>query len=299
MKKRLSPVFASHYLLRTFILVFCLLLVLVISSCKPRPSAAQSWGGKMTLDKAISKIAKTLVEQGKLKGQPVLISPHDFYERRNLLKLPLSTLIREKMVTEMEHKGARVILPGGDEDRLMILQGSWQTQKDSLALNMKVMKLTSLGPEAISTASAKVPLSEIDEGDLTPNLESWGKYVVRILEDKSQDQWSRTLHIRNLSIHRGRDVTVDHGGYFSVWLRTAMSDSRLFRPMNQQRGIKGISINVIRYRGTRGIDIEPKETGGTSTSLTSDVLQAEAELVGSVFFLKEKKLVSCHVSSVG
>jgi len=293
MTKRLSPVYESPHLLRTFILVLFLLLVLVISSCKPRPSAAQSWGGKMTLNKAISKIAKTLVTKGKLKGQPVLNSPHDFFDRRSGLSLPLATLLREKMVTEMGHLGVRVILPGGDEDSLMILQGTWQRQKDMLALNMKVMKMTPLGPEAISAESTTIPLSEIDPRDLIPDLEAWGRYLVRRLDNNPRVQDVRTLHIRNFLVGRREGVTTDQKGYFSGWLRTILNTSRFFRPVDQQTKMKGVSVEEIR---SRGIDIVPIETETTSTGLTSDLLLAEAEMTGEAWFYQNRSIMQIRLN---
>ena len=296
MTKRLSLCFASSRVFQPFILFFCLLLA--VSSCNPQPSIAQSWGGKMTLDKAISKIAKTLVAQGELKGQLVLISPHDIYDIESGLSLPLALLIREKMVAEMMKSGVKVLLPGVDENQFMILQGTWQRQKSDLHLNMKVMKLTPIGPVAVAAESSKVPIDEVGPMMLEPDRESWSRYLVRKLEDNATDQDQRTVHLRNFKLIRfsGAETgaTTDSEGYFSNWLRPALQKSRLFQPLDQQRGIKGISVGSIRQLAKRLVT-RPDEENVPETGLTTDVLMADTELSGSAYIDKKKGKVEIHL----
>ena len=284
-------VFAA--LLFPVMLTMGLLFAMGMIGCRATPSVARAWGEGMTMDQAVSKIAKSLVEQGALQGQPVLISTHDFYDRTSGLGLPLASLLREKMVTAMRRQGARVMLPGGDEDRLLILQGTWQRQKDALSLDMKVMKLTPEGPEAVSAESAVISPGEIDPADLTPDLESWGRYLVRKLETNPVDQKVRTVHIRNIHIGRKDGVTVDHDGYFSGWLRAALTDSRLFRPLDQQRAMEKVSVDAIRHRA---IAVEAVQTVVSSTGLTADILQAESELSGSAWLHEKAGVIQIRLS---
>jgi len=272
------------------VIIIYIVFILMISGCKPRPSVARTWGG-MDLDGAVSKIAASLVEQGQLEGRPVLISPHDFYDVRSGLSLPLATLLREKMVAAMKKRGVRVLLPGVDEDRYMILQGTWQRQKDKISLNMKVMKLGAAGPEAVAAESVPVPIPEIDPQDLIPDRESWARYLVRTLELKSRDQDRRTVHIKNFNVSGKTGTTADLGGYLSDWLRTALAESRLFSPLDPQTEIKKLPLDTIRTRGTRAIRPE-------AVSLTADLLKADAELTGSVWLHKEKVEVHVRVSDL-
>jgi len=207
------------------------------------------------------------------------------------LSLPLATLLREKMVAAMKKRGVRVLLPGVDEDRYMILQGTWQRQKDKLSLNMKVMKLGAAGPEAVAAESVSMDLSEIDPQDLIPDRESWARYLVRRLELKSRDQDRRTVHIKNFNVSGKTGTTADIGGYLSDWLRTALAESRLFSPLDQQTEIKKLPLDTIRTRGTRAIRPE-------AVSLTADLLKADAELTGSVWLHKEKVEVHVRVSQL-
>ena len=287
MFKQPSPSKSSVF--SAIIVVFCMILMIAVSSCKPRPSAAQSFGGGMTLDKAVSKLADKLTKMGTLTGEPVFISPLDFYDAQSELSLPLAKLLREKMIAEMREAGVRVLLPGADEDRYMILQGTWQRQKDRLYLNMKIMKLGPDGPEVISAASVNLPFDAVDPDLMKPDRDSWGRYLVRKLEKNTDGHNRRTVHIRNFKVVRSTGATVDSEGYFPGWLRPALNESRLFKPLDQLNAMKGISVETIR---TRGIETRPVQE---NTGLTTDLLVAEAELRGAAWIHDRKGVVEIQL----
>jgi len=251
------------------------------------PSSSQSWWGDLNLDEAVARLTETLVEQGKLKGQPVLISSHDLYDAKTGLSLPLATQLRGKLVTEMKKQGVRALLPGADNERFMILQGTWQRQGEDLAIDLKVMKLGTYGPEAVASASEKVPLKKIDTDALTPDRESWARYLVRKLEQNTPDRNSRKVHLRDFKV-KSKKASSDLGPYLTGWLRPALAEGRMFVPLDQQRALKGLSANTLRTRGTRAI--RPNLPGpDTGTSLTADLLKADGEIKG-VAWLHEKKV---------
>ena len=250
-------------------------------------SSSQSWWGDLDLDEAVARLTETLVEQGKLEGQPVLISPHDLYDAKTGLSLPLATQLRGKLITEMKKQGVRALLPGADEEKFMILQGTWQKQGEDLAIDLKVMKLGAYGPEAVASASEKVPLKKIDTDALTPDRESWARYLVRKLEQNTSDRDSRKVHMRDFKV-KSRKCNSDLGPYLTGWLRPALAEGRMFVPLDQQRALRGLSANTLRTRGTRAI--RPNLPGkGTGTSLTADLLKADGEIKG-VAWLHEKKV---------
>jgi len=249
-----------------------LIFVLLLASCTARNSVAQN-RGEINLDEAISEVAGKLVEKGNLVNAQVMISPHDFYDLQSRLSLPLANLLREKMVAHMNQRGVRVLLPGVDEDRYMILRGTWQKTGNDLSLNMMVMKLGTAGPEAAAADSVTLPLSAVDPKLLVPDRGSWARYLVLNLENNSRDQDRRTLHLRNFKIRRRSGSFIDTDGYFSGWLRTALAESRMFRTLDQQKEIQALQVATIRTRGTRGVRPE-------AVSLTADLLMAESELKG-------------------
>ena len=167
----------------------------------------------------------------------------------------------------------------------MILQGTWQKQGEDLAIDLKVMKLGTYGPEAVASASEKVPLKKIDTDALTPDRESWARYLVRKLEQNTSDRDTRKVHLRNFKI-KSKKASSDLGPYLIGWLRPALAEGRMFVPLDQQRALKGLSANTLRTRGTRAIRPNLPDTG---TSLTADLLKADGEIKG-VAWLHDKKV---------
>ena len=253
----------------------------------PQSSITSLWGRDLKLDGAAARLVNTLVEQGKLKGHPVLISPHDLYDVQTGLSLPLATLLRSKLITEMKKLGVRVLLPGADDERVMILQGTWQKQGEDLGIDLKVMKLGPDGPEAVASASEKVSIKNIDSGALTPNRESWARYLVRKLELNTSSRDSRKVHMRDFKV-KSKKCSADFGPYLTGWMRPALAESRMFVPLDQQMVLRGIPVNTLRIRGTRAI--RPNLPGTyTDTSLTADLMKADGEIKG-VAWLHEKKV---------
>ena len=257
-------------------------------------SSSQSWWSDLDLDEAVVRLTETLVEQGKLQGQPVLISPHDLYDAKTGLSLPLATQLRGKLITEMKKQGVRALLPGADEEKFMILQGTWQKQGEDLGIDLKVMKLGTYGPEAVASASEKVPLEKIDADALTPDRESWARYLVRKLEQNTSDRDSRKVHLRNFKV-KSKKASSDLGPYLIGWLRPALAEGHMFVPLDQQRALKGLSANTLRTRGTRAI--RPNLPGpDAETSLTADLMKADGEIKGVVWLHENKVEVQVRVT---
>ncbi|OQY43012.1 MAG: hypothetical protein B6240_13430 [Desulfobacteraceae bacterium 4572_87] len=195
-------------------------------------SATADTPSPKNLDEAVLRLAKQLVQQGNLQGQPVLISANDLYESKSRLSLPLAIQLRGKLITEMKQSGCRVLLPGADTDNAMILQGTWQKEGDHLRIDLKVMKLGPSGPEAAASASESVPLKMIDRESLTPDRESWARYLVRKLETNAMNPARRTLHMGDFQV-KGKRCSDELGTYLAGWIRPALAESRMFllRPM--------------------------------------------------------------------
>ncbi len=240
-----------------------------------------------TMDEAVLRLAEQLVQQGNLRGRPILISANDLYESQSRLSLPLAIQLRGKLITEMKERGCRVLLPGADAENAMILQGTWQKQGDNLRIDLKVMKLGPSGPEAAASASQSVPLKTIDKASLTPDRESWARYLVRKLETNAMNPARRTLHMGDFQV-KGKRCSNDLGNYLAGWIRPALAESRMFLPLDQQKALKGLTVAILRTRGTRAFRPVAAKPGET-TSLTADLLKADGEMKGTAW-LHEKKV---------
>ncbi len=274
-----SHTYRPAYLLLGLLFIFSISVLL--------PQNAYAWG-EMTLDKAAANLARDLVRQGNLKDVLVLISPNDLTDAATGLSLPLATLLRDKLITEMKKNGARVLLPGADEDFFMLLQGTWKTQGDDLAIDLKVMRLTNDGPETIAAASTLVPLNKIDASDLTPDRNAWARYLVRKLELKALERSQHTLYVAPFE---GNGCADDFKHYLVNWLRPALADSSIMTPLDQAKNMRDVSVETLRTRGTRGIAPQKKATSDEH-SLTADLLNAETELKG--IFYRHQNTIEIH-----
>ena len=230
-----------------------LLVVVAVFHCAPAPTLAEedfealSDTGNMssktadapsqTLEGAVSRLVEQLVQQGNLRGRPVLISANDLYESQSRLSLPLAIQLRGKLITEMKQRGCRVLLPGADTENAMILQGAWQKQGDNLRIDLKVMKLGPSGPEAAASASESVPLKIIDKDSLTPDRESWARYLVRKTGNQCHEPRTPNHSHGRLQV-KGKRCGDDLGPYLAGWIRPALAESRMFLPLDQQRASK-------------------------------------------------------------
>ena len=271
------------------------------------------------LDAAVSGIAKGLVEQGGLEGKMVLVSPHDFSEMITKRSLPLSVLLREKFVSALATRGVRVVLPGVDEDEVMVLHGLWSVERDSgsIHLEMKVTELAGSSPQVVVTAKGDMPIESIDTSYLEPDLESWGRYVVRELEGGVRDHDRRTVYVRPVSIE-GVAQPWRLGAYLAGWIGQALAESRLFTAIDAGAALRGISVKEVKTRGIRPeaktapeaatssesqtVDLTQADnataTSGeasSSGSLTGDLVQADNELVGEAFDFGERIEVRLRV----
>ena len=286
MRSKCRKAFENSLLITTLSVMLPVLFALFC--CAPSTTFAKGdLASPKNLDDTAARLAEKLVQQGNLAGKPILISTNDLYESRSRLSLPLAILLRGKLITEMKQRGCRVLLPGADAENAMILQGTWQKQGEKLRIDLKVMKLGPSGPEAAASASESVPLKMIDRESLTPDRESWARYLVRKLETNAMNPARRTLHMGDFQV-KGKRCSDELGTYLAGWIRPALAESRMFLPLDQQKALKGVSVASLRTRGTRAfrpVAAKPHET----TSLTADLLKADGEMKGSAW-LHEKKV---------
>jgi hypothetical protein len=245
-----------------------------------------SWWEGRDLDEATQELADGLVVQGGLQGVPLLITMHDLYDAETGLSLPLAGLLRGKLTTAMKRRGVRVLLDGADEERFMILQGTWQRERGDLAIHLRITRLGPFGPEAVASASQKVDLDRIDAAALTPDRESWARYLVRKLEENTTFRGVHRVYMGDFNV-RTDTCSPELGPYLTGWLRPAMAESRMFVPLDPQQELKGLSIAALRSRGTRAIRPDLAQVP-LKTGLTADLLEADGELRGEAWRHRQK-----------
>ncbi|MCD6292354.1 MAG: DUF4384 domain-containing protein [Deltaproteobacteria bacterium] len=265
------------------ILFFCLIL--------PPIAGAGFWDDEdpksVTLDSAVSTLCETLADQVNLRREPVLISSNDFFDANSGLSLPLAVQLRGKFISEMKKQGARVLLPGCDEDQYLILQGTWQREGEFLALDIKIMQLVAAGPEVAAAASSKILLKRIDKTALVANLDSWGRYLVRKLENKVRDRKHQSVYLRKFRPKGELQSQPDLALYLGDWIKPALAESNLFRVLDPQRELKKLKLKQLRTRGLRQKRGNSPELN-SDNDLTADLLRSDTELWGSAWCNHDK-----------
>ncbi len=261
--------------------------------------SAEAWGGKKDLDSVVEKLIKTLASRGGLEGKPVIVSPHDLYESTTGLSALLTDQLRGKIITQLAKRGARVLLPGSDEDSNMILQGTWQRQGDDLGLDFKVTRLGEHGPEVVAAASETIPLSEVDPAALEKNRESYARMMARKLESKTAERVrGRKIFMDAFVIDGKTTDTTGLSTFLSDMFRTAMAESPLFVPIDEKKEMRGLSSEVLRTRATRGISKRQKDEKHPESvepaSLTARLVDADGVLKGKAW-RKGKNIVVANV----
>ena len=283
-KIRRHSLCSSSFLFLQMLLIFALIL------SQPVIAVAGFWDAdpepeKVTLELAVRTLCEKLVDQaGLVRGKPVLISTNDFFDANSGLSLPLAVQLRGKFITNMKSQGARVLLPGSDEDKYLILQGTWQEEGKFLGLDIKIMGLNNDGPEVVAAASSKILLKNIDKRALVADLDSWGRYLVRKLESRVRNRKRHTVYLRKFRPKGELGSHPDLALYLADWMRPALSESNLFRVLDPQRDLKNLEVSELRTRGLR------PENGSTAVvaspkarSLTADLLHSDSELWGSAW----------------
>ncbi len=277
---------------------FLLLVAVVFCACtclRPPLAGAGFWEDepepeKVTLDIAVKNLCEKLADQaGLVRGKPVLISTNDFFDANSGLSLPLAVQLRGKFITGMKSQGARVLLPGSDEDKYLILQGTWQKEGEFLGLDLKIMGLNNDGPEVVAAASSKILLKRIDDRALVADLDSWGRYLVRKLENRVRNRKRHTVYLRKFRPKGELNSHPDLALYLADWMRPALAESNLFRVLDPQLELRSLEVAELRARGLG------QERGGSgsqngkrkSGSLTADLLHSDSELWGSAWLNHE------------
>ena len=211
------------------------LVVTFFSFAGAGPAAAQGTY-YADLNAAVTDLTGRLVENDRLAGKRVLVNAHDFFEEGTRRNLPLSATLRERFGTELStRRGVAVFaLPQGSEDDMVILQGVWRDVSEpgagagtrEIHLTVKLVERTSEGHRVLSSQDGRV--ERIDARLLTPDLASWGRHVVRKLEDQVRQRRRRIVRIGEVVMDGVPEPDRARRYLVRRWLIPAFAHSRLF-----------------------------------------------------------------------
>ena len=189
------------------------------------------------LNAAVPGLASTLVVNDRLAGKKVLVNVHDFFEEgEDGRNLPLSATLCQRFRTELSNRGVQVFaVPDGSEDEMVILQGVWRElpepgarpESRKIDLVVSLIERTTDGQRVLPAARGRI--DAVDEGLLTPDLDSWGRHLVRELERRAGGRGRRVLHVGDIHLDGVAKPERFRRYLERRWLLPAFSQSRLFR----------------------------------------------------------------------
>lgn len=142
------------------------------AAAPPASRAAQSYDNLST---AVPGLTEALVLKGgeRIRGQTLLVDPHDFIEQQTHRRLPLSEFLRDRFAEALHGRGVVPILPGGaeDENTVMVLQVSWRVLGDGrLHLMVRIRESAASGSRPVALASGEVESVEAGLFELDPGF---------------------------------------------------------------------------------------------------------------------------------
>lgn len=236
------------------------------------------------LDAAVPDLASRLVENDRLEGKKVLVNVHDFFEERTGHNLPLSETLRQRFRTELSSLGVQVFaLPEGSEDDMVILQGVWRElpgpgvrpESRKIDLVVSLIERTGDGQQVLPAARGRV--DAVDEVLLTPDLDSWGRHLVRELETVAGGRGRRVVQLRNIDVD-GVDEPERLKKYLvRRWLFPAFSQSRLFRLARAEGAPSGgaLDADVFVHADHVEIALHVEGKGGLPASATISMTKTQ------------------------
>jgi hypothetical protein len=233
------------------------------------------------------------VRRADISGRQVIVSPHSFYDAENGMSLPLALNLKAALVRGLTKNNVTVLSPGPDQLEYSRIRGSWIKEKSELFIHLEVIKFGEGGAEVTAAVSSRVPLSEIDPKALEADRESWGRYLIRRLEANCSGAKSISIHVRPIKVPPEK-ADPDLGPYLGEWLYSALTESSVLRPLDQQSEMRGVPIKELRTRG-----IAPKaKVEKEQPSLTADLIRADGELRGEAWLHTDKGIMEMRLRVV-
>ena len=231
------------------------------------------------LDDAVSRLVRTLVNEGQLARQAVYVGKDDFFEEENELRPPLSGILRTGCLQALTDRQVRVVLVPGDAAR--VLHGRWRRESEThlhLTLFIAEPPQAREEPVALVSAYARVPVEGLRPSDIEPTLRHWGERVVRRLERDLPGSGRFGVHLSPFPAREG--LSENFGRYLHSRWRPAFTASDRFMLVGDSSSAEGVVHGEVFVAGGRvevGVHIED----GQGNSVAADHVALEQSLFPS------------------
>ena len=224
------------------------------------------------------------------EGKQVLVNAHDFLRGGHRAQ---SAAVEVDVARAVRHRarhtrgaGVRRFLKGSEDD-MVIFQGVWRVLSASgitparLHLTVKVTERTEGG---YRTQSADGRVEGVDARLLTPDLDSWGRHVVKELENRVRDRRHRDIHVGAFDVTgEVNEPEIVREDLEAFWLEPAFAESRRFRLVTRSTGGGSDGVLHVRVRfGREQVNFRLKVEDNQGGQVTAATVRMARKVLGDI-----------------
>ena len=239
----------------------------------PGPAAAYE-----ALNTAVHELARDLArdlasKHALKRSRPVLVTPDDFFEQGEGLRLPLSETLSEAFRDELSGYGVTTVLIPGDNAEILDIKGKWiGSCEHGLLLSVAINQRTdSGGVKRVATARERV--RQVNPELCMRDIDFLGRDVVRQLERGLRDK--RTVYVRPVAVAGEAPQPERLGAYLASWLNAALAQGRTHRRLTALHPAGELDPLSAKEIATRPLAPRRSGPGNAPSSLAGDMGSGE------------------------
>lgn len=245
------------------------------------------------VSQALEYLTRQVAERAHLSGKTVTVSANDMYDVGTGQNLPLSELLRDKVMDSLKTQGVKVREAADTSADQWSIQVQWKVRRDDLHITFLALLRPKQGAARMVSRSSRLPLDTLDIDLLIPDFHSFARTLVRQLERGSKYRAVHTVHLRPVDSAKDSD-SGEVGKYFERWLSGALDQSSLFRRAAEEK-LYDVPVQELRQRGNRRDSMAPARNADNSMSLAGELLDAETEVRANVSLRNKKVRVDAEL----
>jgi len=197
-------------------------ILLILAMLPAQRAVADILGG------ALDYLVGEVLERTRLQGTTVTVTANDMFDVGTGQNLPLSELLRDKVVAALEKQNVAVRGAAPEGGSQWVLQVQWKVRQDDLHITLLALLRPQTGNARLVSRSSKIPLDAVELDLLIPDFTSYARTLVHRLEQAAHYRNVRSIDLRPIEPANGALVE-DAAQYFAQWLGSALEQSSLLR----------------------------------------------------------------------
>jgi hypothetical protein len=202
-----------------------MLMLCILSACAAPGSHVVGRGS--SLAQLSSGLARQIHAVHNISGQPVQISPNNFWEIQTRMNLPLSTVLCDTLSADLSRLGARITLQETGEHPLKIV-GSYHRANQDMAVSLRLRRMGDYAGTDLAVAQGRIAVSDMDPAWLTPEFSRLARTLARLLEDNYTGVTHLSIQCTDFMPAGPFQPELVLGPEFGKYMTTALSGSPVF-----------------------------------------------------------------------